>query len=125
MNDWLRGERDWRDLAEFFDRIIERAGTACWAQRIQDPEVVAALAELPDPKEPTPPAIEGFGWHEATLTKILDRLTQLLYATSKADPTSVPTEPWPAYPHVAARAEVRRKPRTEGLVLQLIPGGGE
>ncbi|MGY1945341.1 hypothetical protein [Nocardia asiatica] len=99
-------------------------GTDCWSQRIQDPDVVAELAKKKKgSEEPTPPAIEGFGWHEATLTKILDRLTQIAYGTVRADTATAPMEPWPDYPHLAAREQQRREPM-DGMMSQLFPGRG-
>lgn len=124
LDEWVRGERDWRSLFEFFGRLADRMGSACWSQRIQDPEVVAELAAQPKSAEPSAPPIEGFGWHEATLLKILDRLTQIAFGTVQADPSAAPSEPWPEYPHLAAREAIRRAPLLD-VVSQLIPEGGE
>ncbi|MGV9818425.1 hypothetical protein [Nocardia xishanensis] len=99
-------------------------GSACWAQRIQDPDVVAELAEQPDPDRPSPPDIEGFGWHEATLTKILSRLTQIAHSTARADPSTAPLEPFPAYPHLELREQLRRAPM-DNMAARLFPEGGD
>ncbi|MBF6315050.1 hypothetical protein IU436_25410 [Nocardia farcinica] len=58
------------------------------------------------------------------LTKILNRLSQIVFTTAHADPAAAPVEPYPDYPHIAARRAARRAP-IEDLVQQLIPGGGE
>ncbi|MFR9767051.1 hypothetical protein [Nocardia sp. SC052] len=96
-------------------------GTDCWSQWLQDPDVAAELAAQKQSDRPTPPRIEGFGWHEAMLTKILDRLSQIAYGTVRADLAAAPTEPWPDYPHLELREQQRRAPLIE--MEQQLTGG--
>ncbi|MFC9892109.1 hypothetical protein ACFVMC_00305 [Nocardia sp. NPDC127579] len=96
-------------------------GTACWSQRIQDPDVVAELAKQPEPDRPIPPAIEGFGTLEAALAAITDRLAQVVFATVRADPNAAPSSPRPEYPHLELREQLRRAPLIE--MEQQLTGG--
>lgn len=98
-------------------------GSACWAVRIKDPEVAAKLAARDPSDAPAAPSIEGFGWLEATLSKMLDRLAQIAYGTVRADPGLAPTEPWPDYPHLALREASRRAGRAD-MNARLYPGRG-
>ncbi|MFI6215631.1 hypothetical protein ACIBCD_26870 [Nocardia brasiliensis] len=96
-------------------------GSACWSQRIQEPEVVAELAAQKEPDRPTPPPIEGFGALESALAAMTDRLAQIVYATLRLDPNAAPVAPRPDYPHLAAREAIRRAPLIE-MELQLTGG---
>ncbi|MEV0031437.1 hypothetical protein [Nocardia sp. NPDC050793] len=117
----MRGERHWATFFEFFDHIRHRVGGAYWSARIQDPEVVAELAAQKEPDSPQPPPIEGFGHLEATLANLVDRVTQVVYASMRADPSVAPLTPRPDYPHVAARGQLRRASLDE-MSMQLTGG---
>ncbi|MEV4155409.1 hypothetical protein AB0J48_20500 [Nocardia salmonicida] len=122
LDDWLRGERDWVTLWEFAERIRARPGTAYGSAILQDPEVVEALAAEEESDGDLP--IEGFGFLESRLATIEDRVTQLLWVSSKSDPAGAPRAARPVYPHIELREGMRRA-RMTNLEHQLIPEGGD
>lgn len=66
--------------------------------------------------------MEGFDRLDSYAADIIDRLTQIVYATLRADLGAAPTAPRPTFPHIARRAE-RKRERDRAFELQLIPGG--
>lgn len=96
-------------------------GTRYGAAKLRDPDVIEALAQMPEPTESDIP-LEGFGPIEARLANLEDRLTQLIYAVAHADPAGAPHTPRPRMPHVVRRGELRRE-SSRAFELQLIPGG--
>lgn len=81
------------------------AGSRYQSARLRDPDVAAALAEM-DEDDEVP--LEGFGPLLGRLASIEDRLTQLLWATAKTDPSAAPAVPRPQYPHLVLREDNRR-----------------
>lgn len=75
---------------------------------MQDPDVVEALANLPESKEVVPPPLEGYGPIVARLDHLIDRVTQLLYMTGHQDVGSAPETPRPQYPHEVKRRQLRK-----------------
>lgn len=65
--------------------------------------------------------LEGFSLLAGRLASIEDRLTQILWATAKADPSSAPSVPRPEYPHLALREEQRRA--RMNLMTSKLTGG--
>lgn len=88
---------------------------------MRDPEVIEALAAMPEGKVEIP--LEGFTPEIARLANIEDLLTQNLYAAAQADLRSAPTAARPELPHVARRRELKQG-KARALEMRLIPGGG-
>lgn len=80
------------------------------------------MAMLPEPGPGDLP-LEGFTPLMAKLTNLEDRLTQLIYAVSRLDPSSAPLAPRPVLPHEKRRQEMRLG-WLRSAVSKLIPGGG-
>ncbi|WP_029932511.1 hypothetical protein [Nocardia otitidiscaviarum] len=120
LNDWLRGERDWRDLWELIDGLRHRQGSRYRSAKLTDPDIVEMLATAELDENPEIP-IEGFGPIDARLANLEDRLTQILYAVSRADSSMAPLTPRPTLPHEQRRQEIRRG-RLRALESQLTGG---
>ncbi|RJO74174.1 hypothetical protein D5S18_18650 [Nocardia panacis] len=106
LNDWLRGERDWRDLWDLKDLLP--MGSRYRSAKLRDPDIVDHMAAQPDPDDIDVP-IEGFDIYIQHLVGIEDRLTQLLYITGAADPSTAPRSPRPRWPHLKRREELRKQ----------------
>lgn len=123
LNDWLRGDRDWQDLWDLKDQLPQ--GSKYRSAKLRDPDIVQALAQLPDPEQ-GPPPLEGFTPLVSRLANIEDLLLQLIYVTAHADASAAPSVPRPEIPHIAARAERDRnlkRAKSSRMEMQLIPGG--
>lgn len=117
MNDWLRGERDWRDLIEIVEQLP--AGSKYQAARLQDPALVEFLATQDDDAGSSAPSVESWNPMREDMARIADLLLAILYATAHDDSTP-PSTPRPAYPHLLRRDEIRREGLRE-LDLILVP----
>lgn len=121
LNEWLRGERNWLDLWDLLGPLQSMQGTRYQAAKLRDPEVVDALAAMPEDAEPEIP-LEGFTALHTRLANIEDRLTQLTYVTAHSEAAAAPLTPRPRMPHIERRAEIKRE-RDRAFEEQLIPGG--
>lgn len=119
MNDWLRGERNWLDLWDLLDGLPQ--GSRYRSAQLHEPAVIERLAQMPDPTNEDFP-LEGFDPLMSRLANLEDLLTQLIYATARADATGAPTAARPVLPHIARRREMKRGKRS-ALEAQLTPGG--
>lgn len=117
MNDWLRGERDWRDLMEVVEQLP--SGSRYQAARLRDPAVVEYLAEQDDEGSSAAPSLESWNPMREQLATITDVLLSILYATAH-DESTPPVSPRPEYPHMLRRQEIRREGLRE-LDMILVP----
>ncbi|MBF6301165.1 hypothetical protein IU459_27005 [Nocardia amamiensis] len=108
-------------LWDWLDRLKTHPGGAYRSALLQDPDVVEQLAAADDAPAADVP-LEGFDRLDGWAADILDRLTQIVYATLRADIATAPTTPRPTLPHITRRAEYKRQ-RDRAFELQLIPGG--
>ncbi|MEV6432570.1 hypothetical protein [Nocardia sp. NPDC051463] len=121
LNDWFRGERDWRDLWDLKDILPQ--GSRYRSAKLREPEVVEALAQLPEPTSTDIP-LEGFDPLIARLANIEDLLNRLIFVTAHADAAAAPSAARPEMPHLALRRELKRRKAT-ALEMRLISGGGD
>lgn len=103
LNEWLRGERDWRELWEFKDQF--REGSHYRAAKLRAPELVEAMAIAPDVKA-KPPPLEDWTYLRQHLATIQDLLLKLIYVSGHTDPSKAPTTPTPELPWEARRMEI-------------------
>ncbi|MDG3012455.1 hypothetical protein G4X40_20150 [Rhodococcus sp. D2-41] len=96
LNEWLRGERDWRDLYELKDQLELEQGSAYLSAVLSDRELAEQAAHLPEP-EPGPPRLRGYTTLMSRLDDLLDAVLKLQATTAGADPRKVPdiTRPKP------------------------------
>jgi hypothetical protein len=89
LNEWLRGERDWRDLFDLEPYLRRQQGSAYFAALIEDEDMAEAMVgpdgelDLPEPPENPP----HFGWtpKRADDAEIKDLLWKLIYVTARSE----------------------------------------
>ncbi|MBF6368428.1 hypothetical protein IU469_22280 [Nocardia puris] len=87
-----------------------------------DPEVIAALAEMP-PATPGDLPLVGYDPLVARLANLEDLLYQLIWVTARADPSNAPRAVRPVTPIEKWRDEVKRT-KKHGLLARILPEGG-
>lgn len=123
VNDWLRGERDWRQFYRFRQRLPQ--GGAYWAKKFGDRDLAQELWDaLPaDKRKPTPAGPPDlFGWSSIAeaLADIKDQLILVRVAStgSGSDSVKFTKRPVPAF------EKLRREYKTGKLgnaLSQLLP----
>lgn len=117
LNDWLRGERDWRDFWDLKEQLP--TGSHYRAAILKDPMVVEVLARQEDSKGGHPP-VEDWDGVQSQLSTANDLLLKILYATAQQNPSEAPETPKPVYPHLQRRREMKAEKRRR-LEMVLVP----
>ena len=89
LNDWLRGERDWRDLLELIDQF--RVGSAYLAAIQEDEDLAAELLDGYRPPRRTgePPGFAGFDAHRYDMARLIATVEQLIAVTAHVDASGI------------------------------------
>lgn len=103
INEWLRRERDWRDLYDLIDQLP--FGSHYQAAKLHDPDLIEEMARKKDSDEVTPPALEDFDSLRMSFARVEDLLWKILYATARSD-QEPPSAPRPVMPWVKVRDEL-------------------
>lgn len=103
----MRGDRDWVDFWTLKSQLP--SWSRYRAAKLYDPEIVEALANMPEPKDLAHPPLEGYDPVVARLDSLIDRVTQSMYLSGHQDPSKAPTMPRPVLPHEARRKEIRKR----------------
>lgn len=97
LDEWLRGERDWRNLFDLLDWVPR--GGAYWSALAEDRELAEEMFD-PDAPDPEPAQYPPhFGWTDlrADLAEMKDLILQAIYVSARSEkpPPTVP-RPRPA-----------------------------
>ena len=121
LDEWIRGERDWRNLFDLEFYLRRTVGSAYYAAIAEDEEIAEAFVnadgtvDLPDPPDNPP----HFGWtsERSDLADIKDLLVNLVYVTAHSESRPTPTpRPKPALELVKDRVS---KVRHSGFMQRL------
>lgn len=111
LNDWLRGERDWRDLFEYLDELpLGSRYVACLQEDEELAELVPERRERPTPAES--PSWREFDKQSYDMAEIKALLQQILVAACRGDPSAAGIEPWVPKP---AADQIHREKRLTKL----------
>lgn len=108
LNEWLRGERDWRDLVDLLGEMPE--GGRYVSAVLGDREHAEAALDAEDPDaRPAPaskhPPLAGYTPLFAKLDDLLEVLIALQYTTAHQDPRKAPKIPRPKTAYELVRDE--------------------
>src|SRR5699024_2108470 len=102
LNDWLRGERDWRDLFDLLGQLPDGAkypSAVLMDREIAEATLDAEEADEDADKRPDPvsknPSLDGYTPLMAKLDNMLEVLIALQYTLAKQDPRKAPKAPRP------------------------------
>lgn len=110
--DYFRGTRDWNQFLRLVDRLALREGTAVWAAKLSDEQMIEQLWEafrkdrtLFDAVEERRPTLYGFDKTQAMLLNIANLLIAQRIENNPATSRSVHMLPAPIFP--AEAVEIR------------------
>lgn len=123
--DYFRGTRDWNQFLRLVDRLALREGTAVWAAKLSDDQMLEQLWEayrkdrkLFDVVEDRRPSLHGFDKTQAMLLNIANLLIAQRIEANPATSRTVHMLPSPIFPAEAIELRWRalsRKKRESGI----------
>lgn len=124
LNDWLRGERDWRDLFDLLSQLPD--GSRYTAAVLSDKELAGAALDAQDPDaKPAPPQkhpnLAGYTPMIGKLDDVLNVLIALQYTLAKQDPRKAPKAPRPKTAYELLSDE-RQRERIQNMAHRLFGG---
>lgn len=123
--DYFRGKRDWNQFVRFVNALSKREGTAVWAAKLSDDELISQLWDeyrknrsLFDSIEQRRPSLHGFTRELAMLTNITNMLIAQRIENNPAASRAVKMMPTPIFPPEAVELrwrELARRKREQGI----------